>query len=128
MNKKGFSLIELIVVIAIIGLLLSIAVISYTSFIKKSNDLVYETYMDEMARAATMYLIDNRIIDEKRLSINELNINSINNPKDINDKCENDSYVLITRDDKKDERDVNTIYYKYEVHLNCNDYHGVKNY
>jgi type IV pilus assembly protein PilA len=37
MNKKGFSLVELMVVIAIIGILSAIAVPSYKTYIVKAN-------------------------------------------------------------------------------------------
>ena len=59
MNKKGFTLVELLAVIVIIALLSSIAAVSYTTFVNSTRDRVYKTYEDTIKSAAEMYLIDN---------------------------------------------------------------------
>ena len=110
-NKKGFTLVELLAVIVIIALLSSIAALSYTAFVNSTRDRVYKTYEDTMKASAEMYLIDNpnmipSINGNAKLYLNDLLINndieSIKNPDDSNDTCSssntaNDSYVLIER-------------------------------
>ena len=125
MNKSGYTMVELLAVIAIIGLLFTIATVSYSSLINKSNNTVYESYRDSMHMAIQTYVIDNPIKDiseEKDATItlqeliNKKKIDYINNPKDSNDKCLN-SYVDI---DRKDINEV--INYKYKVCLICDSY------
>lgn len=110
-NKKGFTLVELLAVIVILGLLLGIAALSYTAFVNNTRDRVYKTYEDTMKSAAEMYLIDNpseipSINGNTKLYLNDLLINNdiepIKNPDDSNDTCSssntaNDSYILIER-------------------------------
>ena len=110
-NKKGFTLVELLAVIVIIALLSSIAAISYTTFVNSTRDRVYKTYEDTMKASAEMYLIDNpnmipSINGNTKLYLNDLLINNdieqIKNPKDSNDICSssntaNDSYISIER-------------------------------
>ena len=125
MNKSGYTMVELLAVIAIIGLLFTIATVSYSSLINKSNNTVYESYRDSMHMAIQTYVIDNPIKDiseEKDATItlqeliNKKKIDYINNPKDSNDKCDN-SYIDINRNDVD-----GVVNYEYKVCLICNDY------
>lgn len=59
--NKGFSLVELIVVIAIMAILVGVAVPVYTSYIDKANDSVDKTQVDEVDRAITVLLIDQEV-------------------------------------------------------------------
>ncbi len=56
--NKGFSLVELIVVIAIMAILVGVAVPVYTSYISSANEKVDAQYADELKRAADTIVID----------------------------------------------------------------------
>ena len=51
MNNKGFSLVELIVVIAILAILTGIAVPAYSGYITKANDAKVVTQLDAIKTA-----------------------------------------------------------------------------
>ena len=50
-NHEGFTLVELIIVIAILAILSGVAVAGYSSYIKKANDQVDKTLVAEIANA-----------------------------------------------------------------------------
>ena len=56
--NKGFSLVELIVVIAIMAILVGVAVPVYTSYISSANEKVDAQYADELQRAVDTLVID----------------------------------------------------------------------
>lgn len=122
MNRKGYTLIELLAVIVIIGVLSSIAVIAYNSFVDNTRDRVFKTYENTMKASAEMYLIDNpakvpAVGGQTRIEIEDLSIDPIENPDDSNDLCLN-SYVKITRG-----ADIGLNYnLTYDVCLKCNEY------
>ncbi len=136
MNKKGYTLVELIAVITIVALLASVAIISYTYFINKANESAYDNYIDSLHEAAIMYFskdssnlpINNESVyfctnncpKNNYIPISELNINNIYNPKDDNDKCL-DSYIIATRNDSDSVISIN-----YHIFLKCNDYKNDK--
>ena len=108
MNKKGFTLVELLATIVIIALLSGIATISYNAFIKQSEDAAFKRYQDTMHSEAVAYFLDNPgevssvpfdgENNPKRLSLAMLNTKAINNPVDKDDLCPN-SYVDVARND-----------------------------
>ena len=52
LNNAGFTLVELIVVIAILGILAAVAVPAYSGYITKANDAAVITELDAIATAA----------------------------------------------------------------------------
>ena len=55
MNNKGFSLVELIVVIAIMAILVGVAVPVYTGYIDRAQETVDDQYLSEVVHAAQIY-------------------------------------------------------------------------
>lgn len=58
-NRYGFSLIELMVVISIIGVLMAIGAVSYTTAQRKARDSSRKNAMDSIAKALEQYYADN---------------------------------------------------------------------
>ena len=54
-NHEGFTLVELIIVIAILAILSSVAVVGYSSYITKANKQADQTLIAEIIHAAELY-------------------------------------------------------------------------
>lgn len=50
----GFTLVELIITIAILATLSSVAVVGYTSYVKKANDAAAQTFLEDMKKRVMM--------------------------------------------------------------------------
>ncbi len=60
MNKKGFTLMELLASIVIIGIVLMIVYPEITKISKKNNDDLYKSYENMMVEYATVSKFNNR--------------------------------------------------------------------
>ena len=57
--KNGFTFIEILIVVSIIGILASIGMVSYASASKKSRDGKRKADMEQVRAALEMYRVDN---------------------------------------------------------------------
>lgn len=90
MNKKGFTLTELLVVIALIAIIVVIAIPSIISINKKINQRVYKTKVEQIIGAAELYGTNNPDIfngrSEVKVYVYELiNAGFMSTDKDAND-------------------------------------------
>lgn len=58
-RKKGFTLVEILVVISIIAVLISIALVSYTTVNKQSRDARRKSDLEQLRSALEIYKSDN---------------------------------------------------------------------
>lgn len=59
-HEKGFNLIELLIVVALIGILSAIAIPQYSQHVIKSNRAAVEAFMMDVANRQKQYLLDAR--------------------------------------------------------------------
>jgi type IV pilus assembly protein PilE len=60
LQHRGFSLIDVLITVAIVGILAAIAYPSYQSVMRKSNRAAAESYLADVAQRQQQYLLDQR--------------------------------------------------------------------
>ncbi len=87
MNKKGFTIVELLVTVAILAIISTISVVSITSLINKNKEKNYEILKNTIIEASKEYVADNRYktiessITAKYLLENNYITSSLTDPK-----------------------------------------------
>ena len=118
-KKKGFTLVELLATITILGILLGIAIPSVMGYMNRGKDTYYHSLEDSVLNSARDYLIDYRSLYPREIG-NTASISGdelLNNKyiTNINDedgkKC--DATVIVEKIDKDE--------YDYHVCLKCGD-------
>ena len=59
-RMRGFTLIELMITVAIVALLAAVAYPSYTSHVRKGYRAAAQSYLMDLAQKQTQFLLDNR--------------------------------------------------------------------
>lgn len=126
MNKKGFTLIEIISVITIMGILMGIAIAGTSRYLDKTRNQAYEALEETLHSAAENYIIDRGVlVPATGMSLTSEQLVETGFIKSLDDPAASSAaeqctgYVIVTRVDntgsKLDE-------YTYEVHLQCINY------
>ena len=85
-NSKGFSLVELLAAIVIMGILSGIAVVGVTFLLNKAEKEYYKAQESEVIMAAKSYTQDNRSFLPKRVGQkNQVYLKTLQNKKYIGD-------------------------------------------
>ena len=122
MNKKGFTLVEILADIVILGILMSIAIISISRILDNSKQGFYENVEDQLILAAKSYYNDHRTLlsqsvgQTRKVTIETLIKNNYLKRGDVVDygksECDtNASYVQVIKSSKKN--------FIYTVYLKC---------
>lgn len=61
-DNKGFTLVELVIVIAILAILVGLLAPQYTKYVEKSRKSADATNMDELVKAVQVYAVDNAVV------------------------------------------------------------------
>ena len=131
-NNKGFTMVEVLAAIVIMGLLTAIAIVSVSTILDKAEKNHYETQQKNMIMAAQSYAQDNRNVLPKEIGSSKIiMLRELQNRKYIGDvldrskiSCNNGtldeegSYVEIFRYSKDG--------YSYRPYLKCRQYETAK--
>lgn len=107
MNKKGFTIVELLVTVALLAIISTISVISITSFINKNKENNYEILKNTILQASKEYVADNRygnidsIITAQYLLDNHYITSGLTDPKTGKNIDLNSVIITITFQNKK---------------------------
>lgn len=128
-NKtKGFSLVEILAAIVILGLLSTIAIVSVNYILRKAEEEYYKSQKDEIILAAKSYTQDNRNSLPKRVGMRtEITLKTLQDKKYIGkvvdrhkNECEpKETIVQVFKYDKT--------HYSYSVTLVCPSYKATEN-
>lgn len=118
MNNKGFTLIEIMSVVVIIGIIAITAVVAYNKYLNDTRKKAYDTMAKSAANAASEYAMDN--IGIRRVTLKELYEKEyLEYPQDPSDKgrmC--NGKVEIKNTENYDGLDTE----KYDVTICCSNF------
>lgn len=81
-NNKGFTLIEVMIVVAIIGILAAIAYPSYDEYVKRGNRTEGQAFLQDVAARQERYFSQNNAYITDVDDIDKLGLSDANSPTD----------------------------------------------
>ena len=120
MNNKGFSMIELLGVIVLIGLLAGLAIPAVTKYIGKTRNRAYDNiYESAYAAAQDKYIHDLEDTDQVYTLRNLYDEGYLDEPIDPANKTFCEGEVMITELDNDAASDLEVSEYRFQVRLEC---------
>lgn len=126
-NKKGFTMIELLATIAIMGVLATIAVVSMSKFINHTKDTTYQEFEETLKDSTANYLLYNTglipdVGGSYKVMASQLTsegyLDNLTDPQDKTATCNSNSYIIVKRNSDVDfNMDLD-----YKVCLICSKY------
>jgi len=123
LNKKGFSLVELLGAIVIMGVLTTVTIVGYSRYIDKSKKNSYQTMIQSARHAMDEYRMDH--VGAQEATFNELFTQEyLEKPTDPSDKKQlcRGKVIVEENDDDDDEIDGAIEEVEYTVIICCANY------
>ena len=126
-NKNGFTMLELLAVIIILGILITLAYMGVSRYLNQARSTTYEDFEKNITSGVTNYLIDHTgsipnegeslVVDVEKL-VCEGYIEDLQDPRESSETCNLESYAIVTRNaDTGYNMDL-----EYESCLKCSNY------
>ena len=143
--KKGFTLVEIIVAVALLSILAVIIILNLSKNLKRHEDKLYTEFIDKVSSAANVYMAANKDVEhyaetnefyiitvEELETAGLLDLDSLINPetnKSIKslDKDDEYKYIKIYKDEKTNMGNSNATLIEYPV-KGTNDFHYIITY
>ena len=127
MNKKGFTMLELLAVIIILSILMTIGYMAVSQYLGQAYDATYSDFEENIEAGAANYLIEHTgsipnegesiVIDVSKL-ICDGYVKELQDPMRDGQTCDLNSYVIVKRGNNTNfNMDVD-----YEACLKCSNY------
>ena len=116
-SNKGFTLIEILGAIVILGILMGIGAISYTRYRRQAVETSYDLIKKNAVSAAENYFMDN--VGEETVELHELveksYLDTVNDPEKKNKTCDGTVTIIDKNISDGNSLQKNT----YKVYLKC---------
>ena len=125
-SNKGYSIVELLGVMVILGILLSMGMMAYTKYKKSSANKSYELMSKNAASAAEEYFMDHLGIKEVTIDtlVEKRYLEPTIDPMFKNKTCDGKVVIFDTKKDTTDDLEINS----YKVEISCKKYKSCEIY
>ena len=127
-NKKGFTMLELLAVIIILGILITLAYMGVSRYLNQARNATYSDFEQNIKDGVTNYLIDHTgtipneeeslVVDVKKL-VCEGYVEDLQDPRESSKTCNLESYAIVTR---KNDSTSGNMDIEYKACLKCGNY------